>query len=70
MTDCEIRYGMLIALRTNNIEEARRLQGLRHDLIENEALEQHKLIESSFERLWEEKSNTWLPPYHSPKAVE
>src|SRR5271167_3733828 len=64
MTESEIRIAMLMALRTNNLAEGRRLQKLRHDIIERECVEQHYLIDAAFERFWEQPSNTWIPPFN------
>ena len=64
MTESEIKIAMLGALRTKDLTEGRRLQKLRHDLIEEECAEQHRLIEAAFERFWEQPSNTWIPPFN------
>ena len=63
MTESEIKMAMLMALRRKDLTEGRRLQLLRHELIERECEEQHKLIDAAFERIWSEPSNTWIHPY-------
>lgn len=64
MTETEIKIAMLQALRIKDLAEGRRLQKLRHALIEQECAEQHRLIDAVFERFWEEPSNVWIHPFN------
>ena len=63
MTESEIKMEMLTALRNQDLTEGRRLQKLRHELIERECEEQHRLIDGAFQRFWGKPSEVWLHPY-------
>ena len=52
MNDSEIKIALLTALHDKNIEEGRRLQRLRHELIDSQASEAHMLIDRAFLRFW------------------